>query len=439
MKEEYDIEELNVALNLSKNINQGALLARDLPSINRIIKIYFSFRQKNPKEEKQVIDFLFNCLDLYGKKASVLFSHCKSKHYRSYIIDRLYCKYEDIFDFNYINHSLFENSVEMKQTFKRKITIRNIIIIFLIILISYLYFQKKNVEKQFVESQQINKIIQNKNDELIENMKENIKIIKDLNNTQNKQNSLILKLNSSIKNTEQKIDELNIIIEYQKESDKKRNIYVAYIVPDGFLKNTIDIGFINDLNSRDIQIHIRKIEFNFFTEIINSNKTFIKMFDVLMLGIEGYTLYTSVNDYFLLLLTEYRNDGGHLLFLHDFNSGPRSAYKKTYQPFSDDLGFRGIREGNIFTKCKFINSEIHMIQLFPFVIQKEFNIAETHETPMYDPKYTVIAASNNHEIHYYSENTLKRIGDCSMGHNIHISLNEKKLLYNILYHLSQLP
>ena len=75
---------------------------------------------------------------------------------------------------------------------------------------------------------------------------------------------------------------------------------------------------------------------------------------------------------------------------------------------------------------------------FPYKLDPEFDVAKTHETPMYDNQYQIIGSKEKPEYHYYSENSEKRVADISMGHNNQITPNEKKLLFNIICHLSQL-
>lgn len=69
----------------------------------------------------------------------------------------------------------------------------------------------------------------------------------------------------------------------------------------------------------------------------------------------------------------------------------------------------------------------------------KFRVVETHETLSLNDDYKLIYASSNHEFHYYSENSEKRVADCSIGHDSRITEFEKKLLFNIIYHLSNLP
>lgn len=250
---------------------------------------------------------------------------------------------------------------------------------------------------------------------------------------QREQDLLISELQASLIEKQQLIDNL---IETEK---KKKNIEVVYVVPAAKMNDSINVSFANDFNTKDIQIHIHKIDEDVFNDLIRTNPNYLPSFDVVMLGVNGYDAYLHVNDEFLAILAKYRDDGGHLLFLHDFNSAEYSLYKKPVQPFSGDLGFRGTIDSGPLRECQFVPNKCDELRKFPFEIKNQFVVTETHETPAYDPNYTIISPVNNDQIHFYCENSEKRIGDSSMGHNPNINLEEKKLLYNILYHLSQLP
>ena len=151
MNVEHNPEELKIALNLISNIKDRSLFSRKLNSIDRIIEIYFSFQTHNAEEEKQVIDFLFECLDSFGKEASILFSHIKSTQYRSYIFNRLHQNYSDKFDFNAIKNLLFEENKVSSNQQKNKYLIIGIIL--LILYIIFLIYENNKIEKEFLKSQ----------------------------------------------------------------------------------------------------------------------------------------------------------------------------------------------------------------------------------------------------------------------------------------------
>lgn len=157
------------------------------------------------------------------------------------------------------------------------------------------------------------------------------------------------------------------------------------------------------------------------------------------------------------MIEKYRDDGGSVLMLHDFNIGQyKNKEGKSYDIFNKDLDFKGIGNNNpwfVYNKCKFnppesiknnVDFKISDLMSFPYKIDQNqepgyFDVIDTHETSIYNSEYKIIESSENSIYHYYSENPEKRIADCAMGHNKNLKEIEKKLLFNIIYHLSQLP
>lgn len=104
------------------------------------------------------------------------------------------------------------------------------------------------------------------------------------------------------------------------------------------------------------------------------------------------------------------------------------------------MGYKGITfDLSLYRKCRFIPGKCDQLSKYPFVIKPEFSICETHETPIYDDQYMIVESAESGKHHYYSENSEKWLGDCCIGHRNHITSDEKKLFFNIIYHLSQLP
>lgn len=68
-------EKIEIALNLPKSINENHLISRDISSLDRILDIYFSLKNRNISDEKKIINFLFQFIDLNGNDGSALFHH----------------------------------------------------------------------------------------------------------------------------------------------------------------------------------------------------------------------------------------------------------------------------------------------------------------------------------------------------------------------------
>lgn len=75
----------------------------------RIIKQYKSHQQKEKQENNDFIKFLFECLDHYGRDASVLFSEIEIDKVQIELVNLLNTKYSKIFDFHFINYSYMKN------------------------------------------------------------------------------------------------------------------------------------------------------------------------------------------------------------------------------------------------------------------------------------------------------------------------------------------
>lgn len=115
-----DLEELKIALNLVKNIDENNLLFRSFSSIDRIFVLYFQQKNRKETEEKQIINFMFQCINTYGVDALTLFRHLKYSNEKNNIIQRFHDEYEEKYSFNIINSFLFERPVETKKNNREK-------------------------------------------------------------------------------------------------------------------------------------------------------------------------------------------------------------------------------------------------------------------------------------------------------------------------------
>ena len=74
----------------------------------------------------------------------------------------------------------------------------------------------------------------------------------------------------------------------------------------------------------------------------------------------------------------------------------------------------------------------------PFEVPSTFAVGETHESACFDPKYAVIGFPNETEKFYYVENLEERFAHIQAGHSGYVTDEEKKVLYNVVYHLFML-
>lgn len=275
--------------------------------------------------------------------------------------------------------------------------------------------------------------------------------------------SLFNSQEKKIEEMKQEVFEQNQNFENYKKNHKIKLVHALYIIPPNKHVNTknaqanpFDINFIHKLNNKDVFICVDTYLEDKITEIIKNSPNFLESYDVIIFGNgDGGGRYKKNNYALFDLVHKFRDNGGSVLMLHDFNVGDyRDKNGKEYAIFKNDLGFiekfNFKNEWHTYSECSFNppelikndpNYKISDLMSFPYKIgqNQKFDVVCTHETPKYNEEFKIIEFSDNPDFHYYSENPEKRIADCSMGHNYNLSENEKKLLFNIIYHLSQLP
>ncbi|KAK8840170.1 hypothetical protein M9Y10_031110 [Tritrichomonas musculus] len=99
-------EEKFISNNLHNFIQKEEMLKLPIPILYRILTLFYKQQQIKEEIKNDVITFLFNCLDKYGKPASVLFSIIDFEEQKIEVVDRLIENYSDKFDFNLINKTL---------------------------------------------------------------------------------------------------------------------------------------------------------------------------------------------------------------------------------------------------------------------------------------------------------------------------------------------
>ena len=87
-------------------VKDDRLLLFPIPILERIIQKYY--QQIGSQNSTQIIEFLFKCLDKFGRDASILFSNIDFEDQTAQVIDKLITNYSDIFDFNMINSNLLK-------------------------------------------------------------------------------------------------------------------------------------------------------------------------------------------------------------------------------------------------------------------------------------------------------------------------------------------
>lgn len=126
MKQEnknFEIKEYEemIAKDLADYIKDNQLLSLSISVLYNILKIYSSKKDTNnyniskkSEEQLRVIDFLFRCLDHFGRDASVLFENIDFGNLCMDVFQKLFKEYSDIFDFHFINSNNIKRMYEFE-------------------------------------------------------------------------------------------------------------------------------------------------------------------------------------------------------------------------------------------------------------------------------------------------------------------------------------
>lgn len=98
-----------IAKNLEEYVQKESLTNLNISVLYRIIEKYHTQKEI----DTNIIDFLFKCLDIQGRKASVLFSFVSIEKLDPIHLNQLLTKYSNVFDFQFINTSLTKTLYEM--------------------------------------------------------------------------------------------------------------------------------------------------------------------------------------------------------------------------------------------------------------------------------------------------------------------------------------
>ena len=149
----------------------------------------------------------------------------------------------------------------------------------------------------------------------------------------------------------------------------------------------------------------------------------------------------ALNDSVFDKLKQFHNEGGIIIFLHDvLYQLDANLFNKSMRPFGDLLGYRSSATVQPhFTEVK-VNKNYHKLNEYgqilfsnPFYVDPSFGVAETHQTPIYDPYYVVL--SSNDGQNYFTQNIDEHLADCTMGHSPDLSEAEKMFFYNVICNL----
>lgn len=116
-------EEL-ISANFFEYINDDQLLSLPIQILYRIINNdHLQLKLLNESKQTQLIEFLFKCLDKYGRSASVLFLNIDIENERMNYISRLLTYSSEKFDFNMINSKSLSKSSSILMSEMQKLKI----------------------------------------------------------------------------------------------------------------------------------------------------------------------------------------------------------------------------------------------------------------------------------------------------------------------------
>ena len=108
-------EEKFISEHLSEFIQKEKMLELPIPLLYRVLKLFFESQHNKDELRSGLTDFLFKCLDKYGRSASVLFNLIDFKEQRNELVNRLIKNYLTVFDFNQINQTLAETVQDLTK------------------------------------------------------------------------------------------------------------------------------------------------------------------------------------------------------------------------------------------------------------------------------------------------------------------------------------
>lgn len=116
-----DIDDSNkediISENFFEYINKDQIFLLQIPTLHRILKKnlqIFEKEDQNSNKEK-LIEFLFQCLSKFGRRASVLFGEINFEKIDIKYLNRLLTEFSDIFDFHFLNMTFLKKNFEIQN------------------------------------------------------------------------------------------------------------------------------------------------------------------------------------------------------------------------------------------------------------------------------------------------------------------------------------
>ena len=112
--------EISISNNFSFYIKDEKLFNLNFPILYRIFIQYQSNKNQQKIKNNEIFDFLFKCLDVYGRQASVLFTNIDFGDKSNEYLNLLITKYANKFDFHFINSEFMRTIYEQQNEILRK-------------------------------------------------------------------------------------------------------------------------------------------------------------------------------------------------------------------------------------------------------------------------------------------------------------------------------
>lgn len=112
--------EYAISKHFPEYIKDDHLLLIKIPILYRILTNYQNDHERSNQIDLEIFDFLFKCLDKYGREASVLFSSIDFGGIKLNYLNLLLTKYSKVFDFNFINSAICKTLYEQQSELLRR-------------------------------------------------------------------------------------------------------------------------------------------------------------------------------------------------------------------------------------------------------------------------------------------------------------------------------
>lgn len=115
-----EIYENIISNNFLEKCQEKSLFQIDFPKIYRIFSKFQKSWKENDQNDEIIFEFLFKCIDEYGRKASILFENIDFKNTRIKYLNILILKYSKVFDFNYVKYPFIKALYEQQNNLLNK-------------------------------------------------------------------------------------------------------------------------------------------------------------------------------------------------------------------------------------------------------------------------------------------------------------------------------